>query len=84
MSAVGEVAVHGNEQHLAALLELADSARQVEYLEAELVRSRMRGFIVGVISGFGWVLLFATNWRSAWRFGVALVESAGRILGGLL
>ena len=78
----GVFVVPGDDQHLAALLDIADADRQLEHLEAELSRSRSREWRIAVISAIQGVLLVITNWRSVCRLGAELAEMVGRTLGG--
>lgn len=78
-------AVHGtSDEHLAALLDVAELDRQVDLLEAELRRGRRRELVVGGISALGWILLVITNWRSLCWFGAAAATWVGRTIGGLV
>ena len=80
----GVFVVQGDDQHLAALLDIADADRQMDYLEAELHRARGREWGIALISAIGWLWVVFQNWGSVCRLAGALVDMAGRTLGGTI
>lgn len=83
MSTIARPPERRSDEYRAALLDLADLDRQIDYLEGEVQRSRLRQMVMAAWCAVGWLVVLGLTWRSLWHLVVVVVGMVGRILGGL-